>query len=686
MKQYKTGATLEIISLPDHPSFVCSFIMQNAIVQFCDIPDTKVTIDKEMAARGVAERISMPWFVVRQYKTTWSNKIPIYLTLENREEALQATIVNPVPIVSTCPLVLYSCKVFVDETDQDDIKVTVGSHMVPEGFQPCPCKSTSKKFELCSCLVRHLFLMAGDPNVHNQEDLSIAMGVKRTLTHALENIKMPDNRYPFSSWLERAFLFPYNMLYRIPMMIQGCNTKQPSKLLSAYFDFTLFCQNYEQVDLYFSLCCYMHPARVHLFMKNTKVAHSLLKNIRAEPLRAFLGQLIEVEGLRQAAQDVVSGDVKKLYAITDAELQSAVRVHEDLLCEALMRGTSDVQLYSDFDELKLLAWMGGILVNEGKTLGRLTRASLAGPDCVARLQHVASYWHPQGLLPANSLDQHLQNTNLLFVNNRGTCGRSSPLIKKELDYYRRTSLITLVPSDVTALEERFDQLCRSLERLYSPNNRFPVIPVVTIVDLHLFSPLMLRTILTFLLECQHGFKYNDIVSPKTYRNTRTSLPFKLLFFGDFVAHSFRGGTNIANEFLDLGENRACFYRDNLNDALINDDPYAKHVQMGMFLDKNELCEIAVEQEDEKEPSILFRVHVEGWKTRIYRCSLPLPDQPIDENEYIGKEMGPTLIQLPFSSVHLATTDPKHIYTALTMTAGDVFLHVPKSEMAHLALD
>lgn len=659
--------------------------MQNAIVQFCDIPDTNVTIDKEMAARGVAERISMPWFVIRQYETTWSNNIPIYMTLENRKEVLQATIVNPVPIVSTCPLVLYSCKVFVDETDQDDIKVTVGSQMVPERFQSCPCETTRKNFELCSCLVKHLFMMAGNPNVHNQEDVSIAMGIHRTLSYSLENVKVADSFSPYANWMNKAFLFPYNMLYRIPMMIQRCNTKKQSKLLSAYFDFTLFCQTYEHVDVYFSLCRYMHPVRVQLFMQNTKVAHSLLKNIRTEPLRAFLGQLIEVEGLRQAAQDAVSGECKNLHVISDAELQSTVRVHEYLLCEALMRGTDDVQLYSDSDELKLLAWMGGILVDEGKTVGRLARASLAGPDCVARFQRVASYWHPKTLLPLKTLDQHLQNTNLLFVNNRGTCGRHCRFIMKHLDYYRRTSLITLTPSDVTALEERFDELCRSLERLYNPNNRFPVIPVVTIIDLHLFSPLMLRTILTFLLECQHGFKYNDIISPKTYRETRTSLPFKMLFFGDFVAHPFRGGTKIANDFLDLGENRAYFYRDNLNDVFHNYDPYAKHVQLNMCLEKRELCEMAVDQENENEAPILFRIHVEGYKTRLYRCSLPLPDQPSDEKEYIGKEMEPTLIQLPFSSVHLATTDPKHIYTALTMTSGNVYLHIPKSDLVHIAL-
>lgn len=661
--------------------------MQNAIVQFSALPDTKVTIDKEMADRGVAERMAMPWFVVRQYETTWANNIPIRLTLENRDEVLDATIVTPVPIVSACPLVLYSCKVFVDESDANDIKVTIGSQLVPERFQSCVCKTTSKNFELCSCLVKALFMMAGDPNMHNQEDLAVAMSIHRTLTHALENAKVPDSPFsPYTNWMNRGFLFPYNMLYRIPMMTQGCNIKEPSKLLSAYFDFTLFCQTYEHVNIYFSLCRYMHPARARLFMQNSKVAHSLLKKIQGEPLRAFLGQLIEVEGLRQAAEDAESGDVKKLYVISDAELQSAVRVHEELLCEALLRGTPDVQLYSDSVELKILAWMGGILVEEGKTTGRLALASLAEKDCVARLQRVASHWHPQPLLPANSLDQHLQTTNMLFVNNRGTCGRSSPFIKKELDFYRRHSLVTLAPSDVSDLEQRFDELCRSMERLHDCNNRFPVIPVVTVVDLHLFSPLMLRTILTFLLECQHGFKYNDLISPKTYRATRTSMPFKLLFFGDFVAHPCRGGIKIVNEFLDLGANRACFYRDVLTDAVINEDQYARHVQLGMFLDIKELCEMPVEQDDEDEQPILFRVHVGGWKTRLYRCTLPLPDEPNDDNEYIGQEMGPTLVQLPFSSVHLATTDPKHVYTALSMTAGDVYLHVPNAKMGRLALD
>lgn len=660
--------------------------MQNALIRFRDIPNVKLTLDNEMADRGVAERLSMPWLVIRQYKNYWATDIPIDLTLD--DVILKATIVSNVPIVSTCPIVIYSCQVIVDDSDMDNIKVTVTSPMVPRRFQMCGCKTTSKSFELCSCLVLHLFNMATNDVAHDKTEADIALGICKTLTRTLENVKADETHSsPYTNWTKRGFLFPYDMLYRISLMNQGCNViKEPSKLVSAYFDFTMFCQTYEQVDLYFSLCCYMQPARARLFMDNTKVAYTLLKKIQDDPLRAFLGQLIEVEGLRQAAIDAESGDVKKLIVITDAELHAAVHIHEELLCESLLRGTSDVQLYAESIDLKLLAWMGGILVDHGNPIGRLAMASLAERDCVARLQKIASYWHPRKLLPAHSLDQHLQTTHLLFVNTRGTVGRTSPYIKPTLEIYRKNGLVTLAPSDVSALEERFDDLCRSLEHLYNANTRHPVIPVVTIVDLHLFSPLMLRTILTFLLECQHGFKYNDIVSPKTYRATRTSLPFKFLFFGDFASYSFRGGIQIVNQFLDLGANRDCFYRDSLQDVFVNQDHYAKYVQLGMRLENSDIDQIPVEDVNVDAPLTMFRVYVDGWKTRLYRSTMPLPEKTKDDNEFIGRELCPTTIHLPFSSVHLATVNPKHIYTALSMTAGDVVLHVPEAEMVKLAVN
>lgn len=655
------------------------------MIQFRRPPKTSVSVDMH-PARGVAERLSMPWCVVREFRTVCSNHTEVFVTLEGREdEIIHGVIEHSLPIISTCPLVVYSCQILIEENDGQDAKVTVCSQLVPEQFQRCNCGFKNQNFELCSCLVLKLFEEAFDPKMHNEDDIQVAMAVFRTLGHALDRITKHDETginfvHPYRNWTKNAFLFPYHMLYNLPLMVQGSNSASSSALLESYFDFSLFCQTYQHLGIYFSLCRYMHPTRARLFFKNPKVAHTLLKKIQQNPFHAFLGQLIEVEGLRQAAAEAESGDIKKLYVLRDQELHAAAHLHEELLCEALLRGDSNVVLYCDSVEQKILTWMGGIVVQPGSPIGRLAIASLAEVDCLERLQSIASHWRPQKLVPGQDIQHQLSTTGMLFVNTRSTCGRSSPFIKPHLDLCRQHSFVTFAPADVTALEDRFDEMCRSMESFYNSRAQPVVIPVVTIVDLHLFSPLMLRTVLTFLLECQHGFKYNDIHSPKSYIHTKTGLPFKFLFLGDFNCVSFRQGLRVVDTFLNAnnGANRACYFRDQLGDVYEQDDNYAIHCQLGLELEAGELTE--VEDQDG-----LYRIYVESKKTRLYRSDDPLPTEPKDENEFIAPHLAPTLIELPFSCVHLATVSAQEIYTALSMTAGKVILHISKDALPMLAL-
>ena len=654
--------------------------LKRCVFTFTKPPVVQKNVVMDVLNRELTDRLSMPWMVYHNLESLWTEGAKIVLLMTD-SKTVDATIVNRIPIVSTSPLVIYSCEALVDDSNPDDIKVQVVSAVIPELFSPCSCGHKQKEFELCSCLVLHMLNMSMNDQMFGDEDVGQAMAVFHNLTAALEIHKVigadGKNTKPYVNWTRHAFALPYHHILQIPNMVQGSPTELPSRSVNDCLDFTTFCKTYDEVDLYFSLCRYIHPARVRLLWKNRKVCKTIMNKIKDDPILAFLGQLIEVEGLRQAALDFATEKTKALVGadIDDTELQAAIRLHEQLLQESLLKGNADVQLYSDSNAQKLLAWMGGILITPGNSIGQLAIATAADVDSLVRLRNIANHWTPNPLSLIGTLQDHLTQTNLLFVNTRSTCGRNYPTIRPKLDYYRANSLVIIAPSDVSCLETRFSELCQNLSILYSQAPSKPVIPVVTIVDLHLFSPLMLRTALCFLLECQHGFTYNDTFTEKTYRYTRTSLPFKILAFGDFRCYPCRGGISLVNTFLDYGQNRACYYRDNLEDVHAHRDPYAHAYQ-------HNLHAVNITCSDDEEN--LHRIYVDSKKTSLYWSADSLPTTPQDEHEFIGKEMGPTIIPLPFSRVHLSTTDPRHIYTALCQCAGDVILHIPKSEISKLA--
>ena len=502
--------------------------MAEYIFRIVKPPRTHKTVDQSFKNRLLTERLSMPWMSISQADAICAEKILILV--DHNEQGRAATLESQVTLPSASPFVLYSTK-GGDMLESKDGKLGL---YTADPLVPLCFLTLSEGVPDWVITVEHVVLMfdALGKTLHDDRKAGLTM-IKDRFNQ--EMLKMTES----GIWSEThsTFVVPFAMLKEMPTWSEHGYTNLPLGIMQDWLDFTSFCSSYEDVALFFSLCRYMNTSKVRLYWKNRRLSKDIYAKIKTTPKIAFLLQLIEVEGLRQVVCDFPSDENEPINHLQDKELADAVQLHEALLEDCLITGSDKVALSHD-SALSVLVWLGGVTVARDQVkYGRLAVGHKARAQSVQFLDQIASFCVPARLMSSSTITEQFTITNLLIVNNRSTIGRNGPT-SKELEFYRTYSLVVITPDDINQLETRFDELVVALRKLQSGKKiEHPILPVVMLVDVHLFSPIMLRTALCFLLESKHGFQYNDLKTEMRFTTTATGLPYKFLITAS-VRHVF----------------------------------------------------------------------------------------------------------------------------------------------------